>query len=273
MCETEGRLLPAADVSRLLEGGSYPTSNLVMPSMYFLIETSDPANSVMLPSNGGTPVKHEELHLAVQEARELFHDDQTRRWVEELAVDVERFYIICSGCDPRFKSFTNEHFPCITSAKHDQYIQWLRSEFEMIWAPKPPQDSPPEVQSQAAEAQPQKHKNPGIGSRRVVSLAGIFASQQQHQDGPATPTPSSKKFNPMAEMEDYLSLPYEGIDCDALDWWASREARFPNLCRMVRQYLGCPASSASVERLFSAVERDFSKLRKHMKAGTLENHM
>ena len=104
VCETEGCLLPAADVSRLLEGGSYPTSNLVLPSMYFLIETSDPANSVMLPSNGGTPVKHEELHLAVQEARELFHDDLTRRWVEELAVDVERFYIICSGCDPRFKS-------------------------------------------------------------------------------------------------------------------------------------------------------------------------
>ena len=46
--------------------------------------------------------------------------------------------------------------------------------------------------------------------------------------------------------------------------------RFPNLARMARQYLGCPASSATVERLFSVVGIAFSDKRKSAKASTLE---
>ena len=34
-------------------------------------------------------------------------------------------------------------------------------------------------------------------------------------------------------------------------WWIQHRKQFPNLEVMARQYLGCPASSASVERLFS----------------------
>ena len=35
------------------------------------------------------------------------------------------------------------------------------------------------------------------------------------------------------------------------DWWLTNKAKFPNLEVMARQYLGVPASSASVvERLF-----------------------
>ena len=37
------------------------------------------------------------------------------------------------------------------------------------------------------------------------------------------------------------------------DWWLTNKATFPNLEVMARQYLGVPASSASVERLFLAV--------------------
>ena len=39
---------------------------------------------------------------------------------------------------------------------------------------------------------------------------------------------------------------------------------------MARQYLGCPASSATVERLFSVVGIAFSDKRKSAKASTLE---
>ncbi len=38
---------------------------------------------------------------------------------------------------------------------------------------------------------------------------------------------------------------------------------------MARQYLGCPASSATVERLFSQVGIAFSKLRKSAEPSTI----
>ena len=38
---------------------------------------------------------------------------------------------------------------------------------------------------------------------------------------------------------------------------------------MARQYLGCPATSASVERLFSVVGNNFTKKRKNNEASTI----
>ena len=59
----------------------------------------------------------------------------------------------------------------------------------------------------------------------------------------------------------------------SLDWWARNEHRFPHLALMVRQYLGCPASAASAERVFSLAGRLFSDLRQSMYDGTLEKRM
>ena len=42
---------------------------------------------------------------------------------------------------------------------------------------------------------------------------------------------------------------------------------------MARQYLGCPATSATVERLFSQVGIAFGKKRKRAEAATLEDIM
>ena len=57
----------------------------------------------------------------------------------------------------------------------------------------------------------------------------------------------------------------------ALRLLADNKKRFPNLARMARQYLGCPASSATVERLFSMVGIAFSEKRKRSSASTLES--
>ena len=42
---------------------------------------------------------------------------------------------------------------------------------------------------------------------------------------------------------------------------------------MARQYLGCPASSATVERLFSKVGIAFDKKRKRSQPHTIQNRM
>ena len=58
---------------------------------------------------------------------------------------------------------------------------------------------------------------------------------------------------------------------EALNWWRDHADEFPNLAVMARQYLGCPASSAAVERLFSQVGIAFSSKRKSAHADTLES--
>ena len=73
------------------------------------------------------------------------------------------------------------------------------------------------------------------------------------------------------ELAVYLALPqieYK-TEWDALDWWKENAKKFPNLSVMARQYLGCPASSATVERLFSQVGIAFSDRRKRATAAMI----
>ena len=54
-------------------------------------------------------------------------------------------------------------------------------------------------------------------------------------------------------------------------WWREHEYKYPNVAVMARQYLGCPASSASVERLFSRVGITFTDKRKSADPTTLQD--
>ena len=57
---------------------------------------------------------------------------------------------------------------------------------------------------------------------------------------------------------------------DSLKWREENAKSFPNLAVMVRQYLGCPVTSATVERLFSKVGVCFSAKRRRGKADTCD---
>jgi hypothetical protein len=56
---------------------------------------------------------------------------------------------------------------------------------------------------------------------------------------------------------------------DALAWWEKNAKNFPSLSVMARQYLRCPATSATVERLFSQVGISFSPKRQRAQAATV----
>ena len=59
---------------------------------------------------------------------------------------------------------------------------------------------------------------------------------------------------------------------DGINLRANHVKDFPNLlARMARQYLGVPATSATVERLFSVVGFAFADRRKSQSAETLAN--
>ena len=57
-------------------------------------------------------------------------------------------------------------------------------------------------------------------------------------------------------------------------WWKLHESTYPHLAMMARQFLlGCPATSASVERIFSVAGQLFDDLRRNLDDGRLEEMM
>ena len=59
----------------------------------------------------------------------------------------------------------------------------------------------------------------------------------------------------------------------SLTWWCGREGKWPALAKMVKQYLAAPASSAGVERVFSAAGKMHGDLQKSAKDSTLEHSL
>ena len=82
-----------------------------------------------------------------------------------------------------------------------------------------------------------------------------------------------------SEIERYLRLPQipvfdsSGNDQDILAWWRQEAPEFPHLSKMARQFLAAPASSASVERLFSSAGKMHDDLKKSSSEETLESQL
>ena len=151
-----------------------------------------------------------------------------------------------------------------------------------------PSQAPPPAADAQQPATPADVDSPHIAGesssapyhkRRAVSSANIFQrrldrSQPAPSDSPATAQESQQQ--PHAdEVRAYLALPQieNENEWSALKWWKENEKLFPNLARMARQYLGCPATSATVERLFSKVGKAFSDQRKSTDSDTLSDMM
>ena len=90
--------------------------------------------------------------------------------------------------------------------------------------------------------------------RSKVSAVGFFGQEPTDADD------SGEKTAILDELEEYLALTQMKFkdDWGVQEWWRENAAKFSNLEVMARQYLGCPSTSATVERLFSAVGISFS---------------
>ena len=62
---------------------------------------------------------------------------------------------------------------------------------------------------------------------------------------------SSVNSESAQEVADYLSEGLEDPLKNPLEYWRNNSGKFPVLARMAREFLGFPASSGGVERLFS----------------------
>ena len=91
-------------------------------------------------------------------------------------------------------------------------------------------------------------------TRSKTSTSGFMAdsSDEASDEGGNPEQEDTDELTAYLEVE---QLKVKKTDPESIvgDWWLTNKATFPNLEVMARQYLGVPASSASVERLFSAV--------------------
>ena len=98
-----------------------------------------------------------------------------------------------------------------------------------------------------------------------MSAASFFAASSDEEEE------EEQEAAAKDELKEYLALPqikYRS-EQDAMIWWLEHKEQFPNLEVMARQYLGCPAISATVDRLFSKVGIAFSDKRTRSEAATL----
>jgi len=162
-----------------------------------------------------------------------------------------------------------------TALKRANFNNKYKGSFAAAASPSPPTGkeadgtSPVEVGTAAAPVSGEHVK------RRKVSSASFFAPRVAGaaQEAAASPASHTRAEDaPHAdELAAYLALPQIDwqTEWDGLTWWEQNAKKFPNLSVMARQYLGCPASSATVERLFSQVGIAFSKLRKSAEPSTI----
>ena len=97
-------------------------------------------------------------------------------------------------------------------------------------------------------------------------VVGLFFAQEE-DDLEAAMASDDKEF------EDYLLAPRIPADNDPLEWWKANQTRFPTLFPMAKSFLGCPATTAELERVFSKAGKLHDDQRKSVLDVTLEQQL
>ena len=142
---------------------------------------------------------------------------------------------------------------------------YLRTNYENNYAPK-------------LEPQPEhldKNVRPPNKKIKKTALSVFLDDSEEEDDLPLTELETVIK-NQDTEINAYLAFPQvsrlasNGEETNILNWRKNHFGMFPNLSKMARQYLAMLASSAVVERLFSAASRMHDSFRKSTKETSLQ---
>ena len=75
------------------------------------------------------------------------------------------------------------------------------------------------------------------------------------------------------ELSAYMGAITPPNDTCPLMWWKQHQNSFPSVALMARTFLGCPASTAGLERIYSKAGRMHSALKKNTTEETLKTKM
>ena len=131
--------MEAAVGSQLLEGDEYPTSSLVVPTVFRLMSYSSDKHDVYFRNRdedeyndaGSNPVTvpHADLQVKVREARALYHGRLITRFDTELPHSVKKFWFVSSMLDPRFKKLSFDGDSMLKPAMRRDAVKWLTQEY------------------------------------------------------------------------------------------------------------------------------------------------
>ena len=269
--QTVAVLHAAKAVTVLLQADEYPTSNMALPCLYGVIAATEATADVKLPWAPTQVILAEDLRPEVAIAREEMNADLKEIWIEKLDEHELEFMLVCVLCDPCKKAMV---FPLVTPELRTKARTMFIREYDMHWAPV---DDTAEFIQGEVEAAPQEEEAPVGESVELaplnVSSFSDFMSSLSHVT-PALPAPPAVvRPQRKSQAEKYLQLEAPPPHTDLLVWWGQNEDEFPDLARMAAQFLGCPASSASAERIFSLAGRLYDNLTCNMSDGKLEERM
>jgi hypothetical protein len=217
----------------------------------------------------------------LKKKKKVLHEDLIRRWLQDLDLNEKRNFAISALLHPLFKDYSFiDQFDFVDSADKQWALRELRAEW-LKWKSlgSPPQQAPqqaslvppsPLVPSSLAALQPApalpREPQPIYKKERKVTLGNLLLMPIKKEE--------SEKQPELDELDQYMKLaPETDPDVDVLDWWQKREHIWPKLTRMVKQFLAAPASSAGVERKFSAAGKMHDDLKKSTNDTLLENSL
>ena len=199
----------------------------------------------------------------------------------QVPTTVKKFWLISSMLDPRFKKLRFKQDDMMKPAMRTRAIALLSQEFHSRYKGKVAaaqadgdggagDGTGGDGDGSSGDDAP-AHTTPAAGNvRKKVSSVDFFA-ETDDEDSPGAADDEEAPHKD--ELAAYLAL--EQIENEGeftpLKWWKENAHRFPNLEVMAREYLGCPSTSATVERLFSAVGLAYADKRQKGEAGTLSD--
>jgi hypothetical protein len=266
-------LLASAAATKLLEGTNYITISLVLPYMYRLIEGSDDG-MLYLPwkAAGQQWLRAAQMDPDVRAARKLLHDDFKKRWLEEMPSQQRMELDISTLLDPRFKDY---NFPGLRNTNLDNEKESALGSLKAVWLANWKPVAPTPTPTTTGVTTP----SPSFTTKALTTEAAKGASSSFF-DFPLAPMDVEEAAEATLEghedeLDKYLALPVEkNTDLDVLAWWKAKDNQkdgLPILAKMARQFLGRPASSAGVERMFSKAGKLHGEDKASQEDGTLEH--
>lgn len=257
------------------QGTKYPTLPLVLPTIYGLIEGMAPDAPLELsfPGEVSYTLEPADMHAGVLKARTEMHSDWVSRWITNLDPEAKRTYALATLLHPYFKTYHFvEDFRLLPESEKAWALRELRSEWATTWKPS----GSTQVHNEGAD-----HDSSGapadadvaepLTKKRKVTLGSLLGGRAKKEKVlPGAAVAAGARD----ELEEYLADPEEvDLETPVLKWWQAKEVKWPSLAKMVKQYLAVPASSAGVERVFSAAGKMHGDLSKSAKDETLEHSL
>lgn len=142
---------------------------------------------------------------------------------------------------------------------------WARSCWQNDWRPIAQNGSSQDPASVSMVSVPQRS---APAKKRTVTTVASFLDSDSEDDEVGELIVAERAED---EFEKYMALPAATKHTDPLVWWKAAAKNLPHMAKMARQFLAAPASTAGVERAFSACGQMHSDLRKCLKEGTIEH--